>query len=297
MHPSLPVILVQIWVAIYSAFPYTFNYLVVILFSTVDFWAVLVITQVIAIGPRFVYKYIQSNYYPTDNNIVREMAFLKKKANATDLDNESEFGEQEKTRRMMATPHLDIELSRTPLPFQDSSSSGQQVEMSELHDRRPSAPYEQHQFPPGRHEEDRSHPYDATLSPQKSKGQMGHSAIPIVPSSSSRRQNQAGRSPPGPNQYEELTIGRSPSAPTSPTVRDRFGQVHRERQDSNTPLTPHMYDGTYGSPPMSPGSQGTGHYRLQTGSSGLTRENSSTSFATARSGAETDIESDYGYAR
>lgn len=254
------------------------------------------ITQVIAIGPRFVYKYIQSNYYPTDNNIVREMAILKKKANASDFDNESDFGEQEKTRRMAATPHLDVELSRTPLPFQDSSNSGQQVEMSELNDRRPSAPYEPHQFPPRQHQEERSHPYDTSLSPPKPKVNMGHSAIPMVPSSS-RRQNQTVRSPPGPNQYEELAIGSMHSAPTSPSLRDRFGQVSRERQDSNTPLTPHMYDGTYGSPPLSPRSQGTGHYRMQTGSSGLTRENSATSFATARSGVETDNESDYGYAR
>lgn len=222
------------------------------------------------------------------------MAFLKKKTNPADLDAESDFGGKEKYRGMTATPHLDVHVSRTPLPFQDASTSGQQVEMSELNDRRASLPLEQHRFPPGSPEEQRHHPYDSTLSPPKPR--VGHSAIPMVPSSS-RRQHQQNRAPPEPDQYEEIAVGRSPSEPTSPTVHDRFGQIPRERQDSNTPLTPHMYDGTYGSPPLSPRSHGTGHYRMYTGSSALTRENSVASFATARSAADTDGGSDYGYAR
>lgn len=223
------------------------------------------------------------------------MAFLKKsKSRAADLDSEADYGSQEKNRQMTATPHLDVNISRTPLPFQDASTSGQQLEMSELNRRRASLPLDTHQFPPRSPEHSRSHPYDSNLSPPKQH--VGHSAIPMVPSSA-RRQHPQSRPPPGPDQYEELAAGRSPSAPTSPGLRDLYGQGARERQDSNTPLTPHMYDGTYGSPPMSPRSQGTGHYRMQTGSSGLTRENSNASFATAVSGGETDNESDYGYAR
>lgn len=222
------------------------------------------------------------------------MAFLKKNSNPADFDGESDFGRQEKFRGMTATPHLDVQVSRTPLPFQDAATSGQQVEMSELSDRHASLPLETHRFPPHASNEQRHHFYDSTLSPPKPR--VGHSAIPIVPSPN-RRQHPQDRAPPGPDQYEEIAVGRSPSAPTSPSVRDRFGQVSRERQDSNTPLTPHMYDGTYGSPPMSPRSQGTGHYRMYTGSSALTRENSVASFATARSAADTDNGSDYGYAR
>lgn len=286
----------QIWVAIYSAFPYTFNYLVVILFSTVDFWAVLIITQVIAIGPRFLYKYIQSNYFPTDNNIIREMAVLRKpRMQLSDMDTEAGFDGQEKKRGTTPAPHLDVRISRTPLPFEDGDRSNQQLEMSELHGRRASLPLDAHRFPPTSPDVQRHQPYDTTLSPPKQ--QYGQSAIPIIPSPTTRRQQLHNRAPPPPDAYEEIAVGRSPSTPTSPTLRERYEQMGRERQDSNTPLTPHMYDGSYGSPPLSPRHPGVGHYRLQTGSSSLTRENSSTSFATARSGADTDAESDYGYAR
>lgn len=292
--------LAQVWVALYSAFPFTFNYLVVILFSTVDFWAILIITQVIAIGPRFVYKYVQGNYYPTDNNIIREVAAIQKskRKHGADIDTESDFGHgEEKHRSRTPAPHLDdVRISRTPLPFEDGRESEQQLEMAELQRRRASIPLETHRFPPSPPEDQQRQPYDTTFSPPKQP--YNQSAIPMGGlSPSSRRQQLQSRAPPAADAYEEIGVGRSPSAPTSPTLRERYAQMGRERQDSNTPLTPHMYDGTYSSPPMSPGSIGTGHYRMQTGSSTLSRENSNISFATARSGGDMDGDSDFGYAR
>lgn len=301
MCANIRSIFFQIWVAIYSAFPFTFNYLVVILFSTVDFWAILIITQVIAIGPRFLYKYIQSNYYPTDNNIIREVAAIQKsgRKHHADVDTESDFGHgEEKRGSRMPAPHLDdVRISQTPLPFEHGNASEQQLEMAELQRRRASIPLDAHRFPPSPPEEHVRQPYDTTFSPPKQQA-YSQSAIPMGgPAHSSRRQQLQSRTPTAADAYEEIGVGTSPSAPTSPTLRERYAHMGRERQDSNTPLTPHMYDGTYGSPPMSPGSLGTGHYRMQTGSSGLSRENSNLSFATARSGAETDADSDYGYAR
>jgi len=272
---------------------------VVILFSTVDFWALLVITQVIAIGPRFLLNYIQSNYYPTDNNLIREMAVLKKPKHrsAAHIDEEADFGNTEKKHSMSSMSHLDKQTSRNPpLAYPSSQNSSQQnLEMSEMNEGRASFPYEPHQFPPTSPPEQRNQQYDSTLSPPKQL--YGHSAIPMVPARS--RQGYPTQSATHPDAYEEIAFSNAPSAPASPSFeRSQYLQTGRERQDSNTPLTPHLYEPSYGSPPLSPMSRNSSHYRSNTGSSPLTRQNSTGSFATAMSQGYIDQDVDYqGYAR
>ncbi|KAG8972229.1 hypothetical protein FRB90_010283 [Tulasnella sp. 427] len=63
-----------IWIMVYSAFEsIDFNNEFILLFSTVDFLATLVLTVVIALAPRYIYKYAVRTYHPLDKDIVREM--------------------------------------------------------------------------------------------------------------------------------------------------------------------------------------------------------------------------------
>ncbi|KAI8973092.1 phospholipid-transporting ATPase 1 [Trametes punicea] len=66
-----------LWIAIYSAFQsIDFVDEVVILFGEVTFWASVLISVVIALGPRFLVKFITTSYMPLDKDIVREMWVL-----------------------------------------------------------------------------------------------------------------------------------------------------------------------------------------------------------------------------
>ncbi|KAG8948486.1 hypothetical protein FRC04_009694 [Tulasnella sp. 424] len=63
-----------LWIMIYSAFEsIDFNNEFILLFSTVDFLATLVLTVMIALAPRYIYKYAVRTYHPLDKDIVREM--------------------------------------------------------------------------------------------------------------------------------------------------------------------------------------------------------------------------------
>ena len=46
----------------------------------------MVLVQVIAIGPRYLWKYVRSAYYPLDSDIVREMQILRQQGKASALD-------------------------------------------------------------------------------------------------------------------------------------------------------------------------------------------------------------------
>ncbi|GAA6022484.1 hypothetical protein JCM10207_008529, partial [Rhodosporidiobolus poonsookiae] len=73
----------HVWIAIYSAFPsFNFQHEVIYLYSTANFWFSMIVSQVIAIGPKYLYKYIQTAYYPLDADIVREMNVLGSKGKA-----------------------------------------------------------------------------------------------------------------------------------------------------------------------------------------------------------------------
>ncbi|BGO94943.1 hypothetical protein NBRC10512_000622 [Rhodotorula toruloides] len=67
----------HVWIAIYSQFPtFFFQGEVVYLYGTLNFWTSILIVQVIAIGPRYLWKYIRSTYFPIDSDVVREMQVL-----------------------------------------------------------------------------------------------------------------------------------------------------------------------------------------------------------------------------
>ncbi|KZS87356.1 phospholipid-translocating P-type ATPase [Sistotremastrum niveocremeum HHB9708] len=62
-----------IWIAIYSLFnSMDFNDEVVVLYGSITFWVTLLLSVVLAVGPRFIVKYVSSAYYPLDRDIIRE---------------------------------------------------------------------------------------------------------------------------------------------------------------------------------------------------------------------------------
>ncbi|KAI9057700.1 phospholipid-translocating P-type ATPase [Trametes sanguinea] len=70
-------VVMLLWIAIYSAFPsIDFVDEVVVLFGEVTFWACVLISVVIALGPRFIVKFATTTYWPLDKDIVREMWVL-----------------------------------------------------------------------------------------------------------------------------------------------------------------------------------------------------------------------------
>ncbi|KAF8132618.1 hypothetical protein EV363DRAFT_1216395 [Boletus edulis] len=70
-----------LWIVIYSYLPAnnffsstgSFVYEVEILFSNITFWTTVVFSILVALAPRFLYKYASSAYAPLDKDIVREM--------------------------------------------------------------------------------------------------------------------------------------------------------------------------------------------------------------------------------
>ncbi|TBU57250.1 phospholipid-transporting ATPase 1 [Dichomitus squalens] len=65
------------WIAIYSLFE-SIDFIdeVVILFGELTFWTAVLVSVVIALGPRFLVKFFKSTYWPLDKDIVREMWVL-----------------------------------------------------------------------------------------------------------------------------------------------------------------------------------------------------------------------------
>ncbi|KAI1792323.1 phospholipid-transporting ATPase 1 [Ganoderma leucocontextum] len=67
-------VIMMAWIAVYSLFQsIDFIEEVVILFGEFTFWAAVLISVIIALGPRFLIKFVKSTYYPLDKDIVREM--------------------------------------------------------------------------------------------------------------------------------------------------------------------------------------------------------------------------------
>ena len=109
------------------------------------------ITQVVAIGPRFVYKYIQTNYFPIDNNIIREAAYVggghEIFLDEERVDKEDLAFDKPATAPSVQIPNAGSHISITSSPNADSSkilsnnglftpalltSAGQPMEMTEL---------------------------------------------------------------------------------------------------------------------------------------------------------------------
>ena len=66
-------LLMCIWVVVYSFFDsISFTREAIVLFSTVGFWSTVVFTVILALGPRFVTKFVREAYFPTDRDIIRE---------------------------------------------------------------------------------------------------------------------------------------------------------------------------------------------------------------------------------
>ncbi|GAA5871972.1 hypothetical protein JCM8547_006205 [Rhodosporidiobolus lusitaniae] len=87
-------LLFHIWVAIYSQFPvFTFQNELIYLYGTLNFWTSILLTQIAAIGPKYLYKYLQSAYWPKDSDIVREM--VKRKTLGYDLEHGGSTGDIE----------------------------------------------------------------------------------------------------------------------------------------------------------------------------------------------------------
>ena len=87
----------HLWITIYSQFPvFDFGHQIFCsshrnssffskltdctsdLYTTLPFWTSVVLCQIIAIGPRFFWRYFQSAYFPLDADIIREMEVLGK---------------------------------------------------------------------------------------------------------------------------------------------------------------------------------------------------------------------------
>lgn len=251
MQPA-DVHLSQLWVAIYSAFPFQFSYLIVILFGTFNFWALVVLIQVIAIGPHFLWKYVQSNYWPIDNNIVREAAVIRKLNTGLVSAENGHAGYDEKRashRAQTPVPQLNVPISESPVMNRRTPSGfgidQSQVEMAEL---------------------------------SRERGPTPISAIPMhSPSKISRRQVQ--------DQHYDEVGEEALASPTTTTFPPRdYLSAARTRQDSGTPLSP----GLYASPPLSP-TRGA-RYGSQHSSPNMRREGSMASFATAASEPYSDGE-------
>ncbi|RDX49470.1 phospholipid-transporting ATPase 1 [Lentinus brumalis] len=70
-------VVMMAWIAIYSLFEsIDFVDEVVILFGELTFWTALLLSVVVALGPRFIVKFFKSAYQPLDKDIVREMWVL-----------------------------------------------------------------------------------------------------------------------------------------------------------------------------------------------------------------------------
>ncbi|GAA5984594.1 hypothetical protein JCM10908_003414 [Rhodotorula pacifica] len=64
----------HVWIAIYSQFEtFFFQNEVVYLYGTAQFWFSMALVQVIAIGPKYLTKFVRSTWFPRDNDIIREL--------------------------------------------------------------------------------------------------------------------------------------------------------------------------------------------------------------------------------
>ncbi|CAG7850226.1 Putative phospholipid-transporting ATPase C24B11.12c [Serendipita indica DSM 11827] len=66
-------LLMCVWVVVYSFFEsISFNQEAIVLFSTIGFWATVVFSIILALGPRFICKFLVEAYFPADRDIIRE---------------------------------------------------------------------------------------------------------------------------------------------------------------------------------------------------------------------------------
>ncbi|KAH9846917.1 phospholipid-translocating P-type ATPase [Lenzites betulinus] len=120
-------VIMMVWIAIYSAFEsIDFVDEVVVLFGEVTFWATVLMSVVIALGPRFLVKFIKSTYMPLDKDIVREMWVLG--------DLKDRLGIQHRRERKKG------ELEQTPIYHQPHCRSESEISHQEEGYSTPSIP-------------------------------------------------------------------------------------------------------------------------------------------------------------
>ena len=91
------------------------------LYSTLPFWTSVILCQIIAIGPRFFWRYFQSAYFPLDADIIREMEVRGK--GIFDLEGAAkEYGFDPPTPTDSETPHRRDRSDETE--FHEAQSAG-----------------------------------------------------------------------------------------------------------------------------------------------------------------------------
>ncbi|KAG8835462.1 hypothetical protein FRC17_003029 [Serendipita sp. 399] len=209
------------WVVAYSYFhSISFNREVEVLFSTVGFWATVLFTIILALGPRFVLKFINEAYFPADRDIIREAWVLG------DLKDRLGIQRRRASKGTTASKTEDASLFR---PHQREASDN-----SSDHDRDAYEPVS-----PIRTSHTRELAADSqtNLSPRRQPTAMSYYSASDIPvgeppkphdprrpmlnlhpsSAEQRRPDKARASPPSPLQL-------SPQSPTSP--RDRRSPTH-----------------------------------------------------------------------
>ncbi|GAA6046641.1 hypothetical protein JCM3770_003092 [Rhodotorula araucariae] len=132
----------HVWIAIYSQFKtFFFDNELVYLYSTLNFWMSIILVQVIAIGPRYLWKYVQSAYFPLDSDIVREMQVLRHQGKASGLDLEGGGGAtlpRQRDAALEPREHLPLVESHDPNDLRqahllhDTASEGPQTPRADL---------------------------------------------------------------------------------------------------------------------------------------------------------------------
>lgn len=83
------------------------------LYTTLNFWTSMLLVQVAAVGPKFLYKYVQSAYFPRDADIVREMDILGSCDNKAHIDTEAQ--RQQEDLRLVESPSTAFNSPALPL--------------------------------------------------------------------------------------------------------------------------------------------------------------------------------------
>jgi len=61
-----------IWTGVYSLFPYLLSGIFQTTLATANFWMCFLLIQVLCLGPRYLYDFVQKTYNPRDVDIIRE---------------------------------------------------------------------------------------------------------------------------------------------------------------------------------------------------------------------------------
>ncbi|KAF8528473.1 phospholipid-transporting ATPase 1 [Hysterangium stoloniferum] len=119
-----------IWIGVYSLFTTpTFTDEFILLLGTVNFWGAVLISVALAVGPRFIIRFVSKAYYPTDRDIVREMWVLgdlkdrlgikhrREKRNRKDVEHTPIFQSEYHERSISEINSLDLPYDAPPRTY------------------------------------------------------------------------------------------------------------------------------------------------------------------------------------